>query len=123
VKPDRSKKMKTHRPLPPDLVESLRTLRYELQGVKAPPAPTPEPEAEVIPLNPWRYQRWTAEPTGPTSYRAIEPTSADAERIREEELREQNARAARWARLEADPLGLGIWAHETMADLVRRQED
>jgi hypothetical protein len=116
--------MKTHRPLPPDLQESLRSLRYDLQGVKAPPPPEPEPEAEVMPLNPWRYQRWTAEPIRPTSYRAIEPTSADARRIDEQEAREANARAARLARLEADPFGTGHWeVHETMAELVRRQED
>jgi len=49
-----------------------------------------------------------------------EPTALD--RIRE--VQEAVARAAREARMKADPNGLGIWgADETMADIVRRQDE
>jgi hypothetical protein len=86
---------------------------------RAKPKPKPEPEAEVVPFNPfpWGRRRWTAEPVGTTSYRAWEPTGLD----RLAEVQRAVASAARQSRASRDPFGIGHWGHETMDDLIRRQ--
>jgi hypothetical protein len=53
-----------------------------------------------------------------TSYVAVEPTAADEI----EELRRAVANAARAERMQADPLGIGLYGGESMADVVKRQD-
>ena|SRR6516225_180936 len=110
---------------------TLAERRAEFERLLAQPMPDASPEeiarnaalrrqknAEVFELWPWRKQRWTAEPTKTTSYVAVEPTAADEI----EELRRAVANSAREARMQADPLGIGLYGGETMADVVRRQD-
>jgi hypothetical protein len=111
---------------------TLAERRAEFERLLAQPMPDASPEeiarnmalrrrknAEVFQLNPWRKQRWTAEPLKTSSYVAVEPTAAD----QIEELRRAVANAARQERLRADPLGIGLYGVESMADTVKRQDD
>ena len=110
---------------------TLAERRAEFERLLAQPMPDASPEeiarnaalrrqknAEVLPLWPWRQQRWTAEPVHVTSYVAVEPTAADEI----EELRRAVANAARAERMQADPLGIGLYRGESMADVVKRQD-
>ena len=95
-----------------------RKLKEPFEYVDPPPPKEPI-KAEVFELQPWRYRRWTAEPTKTSSYVAVDPTAAD----KMEELRRAVADAARRERVRCDPLGIGLYgADETIDDVVRRQD-
>jgi hypothetical protein len=83
------------------------------------PRPKPEPPvAEVIPFNPWGPRRpWQALPPAASNAMPYQPTDID----RLVELQRANAQAAIEDRLRRDPFGTGIWGHESLEDLVRRQ--
>jgi hypothetical protein len=88
-----------------------------LKGPKPKPKPLP-PAAEVVPFNPFPVGRkWTAEPLGTVNSVPYEPTAID----RLVELQRAVAQAARADRRRRDPFGVGHWGHETIDDLVRRQ--
>jgi hypothetical protein len=76
------------------------------------------PKADVIPLQPWGPRRpWTAEPAGTVNSVAVAPNDLDYL----VQLQRANAAAARADRLARDPFGLGLYGHESLDDLVRRQ--
>jgi len=81
------------------------------------PQPPPE-DAQVYRIIPGRQKRkWIAQPVAASAYVPYEPTSQDALLA---ETREAVAQAAREARLR-DPSGLGLYRHETLDELVKRQ--
>ena len=63
--------------------------------------------------------RWIVEVDSCSSAVAMEPTEADL--LKEAQLEQK--RLDRLERLAHDPNGTGIWAFETMEDLVRRQNE
>jgi hypothetical protein len=83
----------------------------------AKPKPKPLPEAELVPLDPWPLGRrgWTPE----VEAKGVGPTVT----IRWDlvEMQRANAEIARAFRRSRDPFGVGLYGHETMDELVRRQ--
>jgi hypothetical protein len=92
-----------------------------LEGPEPPPKPPePElPEANILPFTPWGPSRkWTAEPAGTVNSVHGEPTDID----RLIETQRAVAEAARADRRRRDPFGTGIYGHETLEEILRRQD-
>jgi len=79
-----------------------------------------ERNRKILQLTPYggpQGRKWRPFVDGVTACTQQEPTAQDG-------VREAVARAAREARMRADPEGTGIWGvGETMADVVRRQDE
>jgi hypothetical protein len=76
-------------------------------------------QADVVPFNPWPTARrpWTAEPSAASNAMPYAPSATD----RLMETQRAVAAAARQDRLRRDPWGLGLYSHESLEDVIRRQ--
>jgi hypothetical protein len=98
-----------------EIRKAIPAYRAELAAKEAAAKEAAKPKAEVVPLDPWPVGRgWTPEP-----HMGVGPTVT----IRYDLLETQRAvaAAARAARRARDPFGTGIYGHESMAEVVRRQ--
>jgi hypothetical protein len=98
-----------------EIAAEIRQATAEWRAEKARAKEAAKPKAEVVPLDPWPVGRpWRPEP---------EPPASRTVTIRFDlaELQRANAEAARAARRGRDPFGIGLYGHETLGDLVRRQ--
>jgi hypothetical protein len=89
---------------------------------KKPKVEKPLPSAQVFSLNPWKRfgRRWLAYPVATTSAQVYEPTWLELSN----NLRQENANAARRARAQADRYRLSLYGETLSIDeLVRRQDE
>lgn len=102
-------------------------LRAELDKLLDDFVPDTKSVAEVVELNPWQRQPYKPEKQVGDVWEVEQPNRVTSARLhkpsyveRLAEIQQANARAARLARLRADPCG--IWESEDIEDVVLRQD-